>query len=194
MPCQRPGVGDVIPSKATSVLNDFHNRSDYVGRAGPRCSAAAIRAVSPGKRASPEAVVQAQSACASTRCTLSEAGVPGLDVDSWLGIFAPAKTPPEVLARLRRDIRASLPDLEGALREERRRSVGSAGRQARCLRRVRTRELDQTDPRGRASSWTDEERIIATSRARSVPSRRRARAPCPRGSHRRRRRAAPSSA
>ncbi len=44
--------------------------------------------------------------------TMSEAGVPGLDVDSWLGIFAPARTPPEVIARLRRDIRASLPDLK----------------------------------------------------------------------------------
>jgi tripartite-type tricarboxylate transporter receptor subunit TctC len=44
--------------------------------------------------------------------TMSEAGVPGLDVDSWLGIFAPARTPPEVVARLRRDIRASLPDLK----------------------------------------------------------------------------------
>src|SRR5947209_7969952 len=43
--------------------------------------------------------------------TMSEAGVPGLDVDSWLGIFAPAKTPPEVIARLRGTIRASLPDL-----------------------------------------------------------------------------------
>jgi tripartite-type tricarboxylate transporter receptor subunit TctC len=44
--------------------------------------------------------------------TMSEAGVPGLDVDSWLGIFAPARTPREVLARLRRDIRASLPELK----------------------------------------------------------------------------------
>jgi tripartite-type tricarboxylate transporter receptor subunit TctC len=44
--------------------------------------------------------------------TMSEAGVPGLDVDSWLGIFAPAKTPPEIIARLRGDIRASLPDLK----------------------------------------------------------------------------------
>jgi tripartite-type tricarboxylate transporter receptor subunit TctC len=43
--------------------------------------------------------------------TMSEAGVPGLDVDSWLGIFAPAKTPPEVIARLRAEIGASLPDL-----------------------------------------------------------------------------------
>src|SRR5260370_6242956 len=44
--------------------------------------------------------------------TMSEAGVPGLDVDSWLGIFAPAKTPPEVVARLRGDLRASLPELK----------------------------------------------------------------------------------
>lgn len=44
--------------------------------------------------------------------TMSEAGVPGLDVDSWLGIFAPAKTPPEVLAKLRREIRSLLPELK----------------------------------------------------------------------------------
>src|SRR4051812_33788243 len=44
--------------------------------------------------------------------TMSEAGVTGLDVDSWLGIFAPAKTPPEAIARLRREIRAALPDLK----------------------------------------------------------------------------------
>jgi tripartite-type tricarboxylate transporter receptor subunit TctC len=44
--------------------------------------------------------------------TLAEAGVPGLDVDSWLGIFVPAKTPPETIAKLRGDIRASLPDLK----------------------------------------------------------------------------------
>src|SRR3954468_7328379 len=44
--------------------------------------------------------------------TMSEAGVVGLDVDSWLGIFTPAKTPPDVIARLRREIRASLPELK----------------------------------------------------------------------------------
>lgn len=44
--------------------------------------------------------------------TMSEAGVPGLDVDSWLGIFVPAKTPPEIIAKLRGDIRAALPDLK----------------------------------------------------------------------------------
>jgi tripartite-type tricarboxylate transporter receptor subunit TctC len=44
--------------------------------------------------------------------TMSEAGVAGLDVDSWLGIFAPAKTPPEVIGKLRGEIRASLPELK----------------------------------------------------------------------------------
>src|SRR3954451_6091873 len=44
--------------------------------------------------------------------TMSEAGVPGLDVDSWLGIFAPAKTPPEIVAKLRDNIRAVLPELK----------------------------------------------------------------------------------
>src|SRR3981189_2914898 len=44
--------------------------------------------------------------------TMSEAGVPGLDVASSLGIFVPAKTPPQIIAKLRADIRASLPDLK----------------------------------------------------------------------------------
>ena len=76
--------------------------------------------------------------------TMSEAGVSGLDVDLWLGIFAPAKTPPEAIARLRRDIRAVAARAQGTLREERRGGVGFAGRQARCVRCVRIRELDQS--------------------------------------------------
>jgi tripartite-type tricarboxylate transporter receptor subunit TctC len=53
-----------------------------------------------------------RSALAPDVPTLSEAGVPGIDVDSWLGIFAPAKTPPESIAKLRAEIRAALPDLK----------------------------------------------------------------------------------
>ena len=36
--------------------------------------------------------------------TFTETGVAALDLESWFGYFAPAKTPPEILARLRTDL------------------------------------------------------------------------------------------
>ncbi len=36
--------------------------------------------------------------------TVSEAGLPGFDIENWQGIFVPAGTPPEIIARLARDI------------------------------------------------------------------------------------------
>src|SRR5262245_11306486 len=53
-----------------------------------------------------------RSALAPEVPTMSEEGVTGLDVDSWLGIFAPARTPPAIVAKLRANIRASLPELK----------------------------------------------------------------------------------
>jgi len=37
--------------------------------------------------------------------TLDEAGVTGFDMDSWAGIFAPAHTPPDIVALLNRELR-----------------------------------------------------------------------------------------
>ena len=42
--------------------------------------------------------------------TVIEAGYPGFEVDLWLGIFAPARTPAPVLARLSSEIGAALKD------------------------------------------------------------------------------------
>jgi tripartite-type tricarboxylate transporter receptor subunit TctC len=42
--------------------------------------------------------------------TISEAGVPGFDVTSWYGFFAPAKTPPEIIRKLHADTVAALND------------------------------------------------------------------------------------
>jgi tripartite-type tricarboxylate transporter receptor subunit TctC len=49
--------------------------------------------------------------------TVAEAGLPGFEVDLWLGIFAPATLPAPVLARLNGDLRAALQaaDLKASL-------------------------------------------------------------------------------
>ena len=39
--------------------------------------------------------------------TMTESGVPDLEIDSWIGIFAPAKTPPAVIALLQKEIAAA---------------------------------------------------------------------------------------
>src|SRR5712691_9377305 len=49
--------------------------------------------------------------------TVAEAGLPGFEVDLWLGVFAPAGLPAPVLARLNGELKKSLqaPDLQAAL-------------------------------------------------------------------------------
>ncbi len=47
--------------------------------------------------------------------TLDEAGVHGVDVDSWYGILAPARTPPEVVVKLEQAIALSTKDIDSKL-------------------------------------------------------------------------------
>src|SRR5262249_9609221 len=42
--------------------------------------------------------------------TAEEAGLPGFEVRSWFGMFAPAKTPPGVIDRLSREIKKASTD------------------------------------------------------------------------------------
>jgi tripartite-type tricarboxylate transporter receptor subunit TctC len=44
-----------------------------------------------------------RSALAPELPTFAEAGVPGFDVSSWYGLFAPAKTPPEIVKKMHDD-------------------------------------------------------------------------------------------
>lgn len=44
--------------------------------------------------------------------TIGEAGVPSLDFPIWYGVWAPAGTPPDVIARLSRDITQALASVE----------------------------------------------------------------------------------
>jgi tripartite-type tricarboxylate transporter receptor subunit TctC len=40
--------------------------------------------------------------------TVSEAGVPGYDAEAWYGLFAPAKTPPDIVDRLNKAVAAAV--------------------------------------------------------------------------------------
>jgi tripartite-type tricarboxylate transporter receptor subunit TctC len=44
--------------------------------------------------------------------TMDEAGVTGFDMDSWAGMFAPAKTPPEIVNRLNTELRKIIDSAE----------------------------------------------------------------------------------
>jgi len=49
--------------------------------------------------------------------TVAESGFPGFEAQSWNGLFAPAKTPPEIIARLNAEVNKALnaPDLRETL-------------------------------------------------------------------------------
>ena len=50
--------------------------------------------------------------------TIKEQGYPGMELSSWFGIVAPAKTPPEILAKLNADIVKAVQSPEGKAKME----------------------------------------------------------------------------
>ena len=44
--------------------------------------------------------------------TIAEAGIPDYDLTTWWGLFAPAGTPPEIVAKIHRDTLAALQNAE----------------------------------------------------------------------------------
>jgi tripartite-type tricarboxylate transporter receptor subunit TctC len=88
-----PAMNDLIPGRVDVM---FDNVSSIL----PHVKAGSVRglAVTTAKRipAAPELP------------TIAEAGVPGFDVSSWFALFVPAKTPPEIVARMNKDSVAAL--------------------------------------------------------------------------------------
>jgi tripartite-type tricarboxylate transporter receptor subunit TctC len=42
--------------------------------------------------------------------TITESGVPGYVIDSWQGVFAPVRTPPEIVKKINSDLAKALAD------------------------------------------------------------------------------------
>jgi tripartite-type tricarboxylate transporter receptor subunit TctC len=63
---------------------------------------------------------KARSAVLPDVPTVAEQGYPGFEAVAWIGLLAPAKTPPEIIARLNADVKKILdsPEVKGRLSEQ----------------------------------------------------------------------------
>ena len=88
-----PAINDLIPGRVDVI---FDNVPSIIGACQGRPSA---RAGGDDQRAH-------RRSCPT--CRPSRSPVPGFDVFSWFGFFVPAKTPPEVIAKINADTNAAL--------------------------------------------------------------------------------------
>jgi putative tricarboxylic transport membrane protein len=95
------GMNDVLAGRVSMILTDLMPGLPHV-RAGTLRALAVTRL----KR----------SALVPEVPSLHEAGVTGFDMDSWAGLFAPAGTPVDVVARLNAEMRKILDDPEAKAR------------------------------------------------------------------------------
>jgi tripartite-type tricarboxylate transporter receptor subunit TctC len=74
--------------------------------------------------------------------TMAEAGVPGMNIVGWAGLFAPAATPPAIVKKLQEEITRvlRLPDIQQQLRTRETEPVGSTPEE---LRKFMTADLER---------------------------------------------------
>jgi tripartite-type tricarboxylate transporter receptor subunit TctC len=108
---------------------------DTIASALPHIKAGKLRAlaVAPGKR----------SAALPDIPTLSEAALPGFDVTTWFGALAPAKTPPEFVAKLNKEMVdiLKMPDVAKRLADVGAEPVGNTPEQMTAQIRRETEEF-----------------------------------------------------
>jgi tripartite-type tricarboxylate transporter receptor subunit TctC len=89
-----PALNDLIPGRVDVMFNN-------IGAVLPLIQGGKLRGL---------AVTTAKRAPALPELAPIAETVPGYDVSSWYAIFAPAKTPPEIIAKLHADIATALAD------------------------------------------------------------------------------------
>jgi tripartite-type tricarboxylate transporter receptor subunit TctC len=104
-----PAIQDVLAGRVSMMFNDFTTSIPHV-------RANTLRAL---------AVTRIQrSSLFPELPTMDQAGVTGFDMDSWAGMFAPAKTPPEIVTKLNTELRKIIDSAEV---KSRLRNVGFEG-------------------------------------------------------------------
>jgi tripartite-type tricarboxylate transporter receptor subunit TctC len=89
-----PALNDLLPGRVDVMFNN-------IGAVLPLIQGEKLRGL---------AVTTAKRTAAIDLPTIAESGVPGFDVSSWYAIFAPAKTPPDIIKKMHADIVAGLSD------------------------------------------------------------------------------------
>jgi tripartite-type tricarboxylate transporter receptor subunit TctC len=90
-----PAFNDLIPGRVDVMFN-------LLASSLPLIKAGKIRGLAV---ATPE-----RAALMPDLPTVAESGVPGFDVSSWIGLFVPVKTPPQIVSKLHADTVAALGD------------------------------------------------------------------------------------
>ena len=90
-----PAINDLIPGRVDSFFNNI---------------APVVPLMKQGQVRGLAVTTTRRSAAAPDVPTIAESGLPGFDVPGWYAIFVPAKTPPEIIARMNADVNAALAD------------------------------------------------------------------------------------
>jgi tripartite-type tricarboxylate transporter receptor subunit TctC len=90
-----PALNDLLPGRVDVMFNN-------IGAVLPLIQGGKLRglAVTTAKRTPAVPILP----------PIAEAGVPGFDVSSWYALFAPARTPPEIIRKMNADTVAALTD------------------------------------------------------------------------------------
>jgi tripartite-type tricarboxylate transporter receptor subunit TctC len=88
-----PAINDLIPGRVDVIFDNMPSILSHV-------KAGSLRGLA--------VTTKDRVAVVADIPTIAESGLPGFDVFSWFGFFVPAKTPPDIVARINADTNAAL--------------------------------------------------------------------------------------
>ena len=88
-----PAINDLIPGRVDVIFDNMPSILSHV-------KAGSLRGLA--------VTTKDRVAVVADIPTIAESGVPGFDVFSWFGFFVPARTPPDIVARINADTNAAL--------------------------------------------------------------------------------------